>query len=403
MEKKHYDAVVCGAGIAGIAAANALSEAGLKRIALVEPGPPLGLTSDKSTECYRNWWPGPGDAMVALMNRSIDLMEGHARRTGNRFRMNRRGYVYATARPDMTAVFEKQALEAAGLGAGPLRRIGSQTAYRPAQAEGFGFDLDGADLLLDAAMIREHFGYLNHETIAVLHARRCGSLDAQQLGMVLLEKARANGVELIVAGFIGAETSGGRISGVQLRAGGKDFTIGTDALVLATGPHVRSTAEKMTNVCPDVHGGGNYWPASCSLRTKLLYLPSHEGCVDITPDTTAHVRGKFAGGGYSNINRVTGNLSVADPATGELKLRKALPYPVNSGVLTTAGGIVVTAMLDGTILAYDDQTYEELWSINVGAGFSAPPMTYAVNGKQYIAIASASAASARPNSCARQR
>ena len=152
--------------------------------------------------------------------------------------------------------------------------------------------------------------------------------------------------------------------------------------------NVRSTAEKMTNVCPDVHGGGNYWPASYSQRTKLLYLPSHEGCVDITPDATAHVRGKFAGGGYSNINRVTGNLSVADPATGELKLRKALPYPVNSGVLTTAGGIVVTAMLDGTILAYDDQTYEELWSINVGAGFSAPPMTYAVNGKQYIAIAS---------------
>ncbi len=154
--------------------------------------------------------------------------------------------------------------------------------------------------------------------------------------------------------------------------------------------NVRNTTERMTNVCPDVHGGGNYWPASYSPRTKLLYLPSHEGCVDVIPDTSAHVRGKFAGGGYANINRVTGNLSVVDPATGELKLRKALPYPVNSGVLTTGGGIVVTAMLDGTILAYDDQTYEELWSINVGAGFSAPPMTYAVNGKQYIAIASGS-------------
>src|SRR5256886_11256899 len=35
---------------------------------------PLSLTSDKSTECYRNWWPGPGDDMVALMNRSIDLL-----------------------------------------------------------------------------------------------------------------------------------------------------------------------------------------------------------------------------------------------------------------------------------------------------------------------------------------
>src|SRR5262249_14906198 len=64
------------------------------------------------------------------------------------------------------------------------------------------------------------------------------------------------------------------------------------------------------------------------------------------------------------------------------------PYPNHSGVLTTAGGIVVTALLDGTVVAYDDQTLEELWKVNVGTGFVAPPMTYAVNGKQYIAIAS---------------
>ena len=52
---------------------------------LVEPGAPLALTSDKSTEAYRNWWPGPGDgAMVAFMNRSIDLLETIARATSNR-------------------------------------------------------------------------------------------------------------------------------------------------------------------------------------------------------------------------------------------------------------------------------------------------------------------------------
>ena len=61
-----YDAVVCGAGIAGIAAAYALADSGLKRVLIVDPGAPLSLTSDKSTECYRNWWPGPGDAMVAM-------------------------------------------------------------------------------------------------------------------------------------------------------------------------------------------------------------------------------------------------------------------------------------------------------------------------------------------------
>ncbi len=248
----HYDAVVVGAGIAGIAAAHALSEAGVKRIALVEHGPPLGLTSDKSTECYRNWWPGPGDAMVAFMNRSIDLMERHARRSGNRFHMNRRGYVYATARPDVVARFEAQALEAEQLGAGPLRRMTSGRAYQPAAPEGFDSPLDGADLLLDRETIRAHFGYLNPDTIAVLHARRCGSLSAQQLGMYLLETARANGVELIVAEFTGAETAGGRISGVNLRAGERDFTIGAEALILASGPYIKSTAAKLGVTLPVV-------------------------------------------------------------------------------------------------------------------------------------------------------
>jgi alcohol dehydrogenase (cytochrome c) len=71
-----------------------------------------------------------------------------------------------------------------------------------------------------------------------------------------------------------------------------------------------------------------------------------------------------------------------------VKKRIDLPYPNPAGALTTAGGIVVTAMIDGTILAYDDRTLDELWRINVGSGFNAAPMTYAVNGKQYIAIAS---------------
>jgi len=53
----------------------------------VDERPPLSLTSDKSTECYRNWWPGPGDDMVALMNRSIDLLEEEARESGNVFRL----------------------------------------------------------------------------------------------------------------------------------------------------------------------------------------------------------------------------------------------------------------------------------------------------------------------------
>ena len=47
-----------------------------------------------------------------------------------------------------------------------------------------------------------------------------------------------------------------------------------------------------------------------------------------------------------------------------------------------------SALLDGRVAAFDDTTLDELWKVNVGAGFSAPPMTFEVNGKQYVAIAS---------------
>ena len=161
-----------------------------------------------------------------------------------------------------------------------------------------------------------------------------------------------------------------------------------DFQLYAEGP--KANDDKVTRrVCPDTAGGTNYWPASYSQKTKLIYIPALESCASITPDFAMHVKGNFAGGttgGTTGGN--TSSITELDPSTGELKARKTFAYPNFAGVLSTAGGIVVTALLDGTIVALDDQTLDELWSVNVGTGFNAPPMTYAVDGKQYIAIAS---------------
>jgi glycine/D-amino acid oxidase-like deaminating enzyme len=94
---------------------------GVSGVVLVDEGPPLSLTSDKSTECYRNWWPGPRDDMVALMNRSIDLLEELAHESDNRFLLNRRGYLFATADPAQVPMFIERAQEAAQRGVGPAR------------------------------------------------------------------------------------------------------------------------------------------------------------------------------------------------------------------------------------------------------------------------------------------
>ena len=180
--------VICGAGIAGIAAAYELSVVrGQRDVLLVDELPPLTLTSDKSTECYRNWWPGPGDAMVRLMDRSIDRLEDLARRTGNVFLMNRRGYLYASAREEQVDLFRDAAEEAASLGAGPLRmHEGAAADYRPAPPTGFEEQPDGADVIEGRAAVARLFPWLSPDTAAVLHARRCGWLSAQQLGMCLL-------------------------------------------------------------------------------------------------------------------------------------------------------------------------------------------------------------------------
>ena len=116
------DVVVLGAGMAGVAAAYHLAvRHRVRRVVLVDERPPLSLTSDKSTEAYRNFWPGPDGAMVRFMNRSIDLLEALGEASGDVFRMNRRGYVFGTADPARAAELRAMAETVAGWGAGPLR------------------------------------------------------------------------------------------------------------------------------------------------------------------------------------------------------------------------------------------------------------------------------------------
>ncbi|HEY3643192.1 MAG TPA: PQQ-binding-like beta-propeller repeat protein [Xanthobacteraceae bacterium] len=140
-------------------------------------------------------------------------------------------------------------------------------------------------------------------------------------------------------------------------------------------------------VCPSQAGGNNYWPSSYSPQTKLLYIPALTACTTIAIDREKHSREKgWNGGNSSTTERFESNLTAVDPVTGEIKKNTHLPYPNYSGTLATGGGLVFLGLLDGTVAAFDSTTLEELWKINVGSGFSAPPMTFEVNGKQYVAI-----------------
>lgn len=232
MPENQADIVICGAGIAGVSAAYHLAKLGVKNILLVDKGPPLSLTSDHSSECYRNWWPDP--AMLALMNHSIDLMEKLADETGNAFQMNRRGYLYLTGDESKVPEIIERATRISELGAGELRIHRSGSAeYQPATLEGFHGQPKGADLILDPALIREHFPYLTGDAVAGLHVRRAGWLSAQQLGMTLLEGARKLGVRYESALIIGVDVDNEKIRAVKLADG---RSISTKTFINAAGP-----------------------------------------------------------------------------------------------------------------------------------------------------------------------
>ncbi len=152
----------------------------------------------------------------------------------------------------------------------------------------------------------------------------------------------------------------------------------------------------LKKVCPSQAGGNNYWPSSYSPGTKLMYIPALTACVNISIDREKHNAQRGWNGGLSQTDeRFESNLTAVDPLTGDVTKSVHLRYPNYSGTLATAGGLVFLGLLDGTVAAYDDATLDELWKVNIGTGFCAPPMTFEVNGKQYLAIASGLSAPAR--------
>lgn len=193
------DVVVIGAGIAGVSTAFHLSiEHGVEEVVIVDPRPPLTLTSDKSTECYRNYWPNA--PMVDLMNRSIDIFERLA--TEVDFGLNRNGYLFVTGVDSTLDEMATQSHDIADLGA-ESRVL-------------------GRDILLD------EYSFLTEKAIGGLEVPRSGWFRAQDLGQWMLDRARNVGVELKPASVIGIEGTDVFLSdGTRLSAG---------HVVIAAGP-----------------------------------------------------------------------------------------------------------------------------------------------------------------------
>ncbi len=149
-----------------------------------------------------------------------------------------------------------------------------------------------------------------------------------------------------------------------------------------------------TLVYPGNQGATNWYNPSYSPKTGLFYIPTWEN------SSTTYIKdeeppefhsgqtfsGAFPRGGrkeddfYSAIRAI-------DPRTGEKKWNYRLRVPsTEAGVLTTAGNILFSGGRDGAFYALDARDGKLLWETNLGPSVAAGPMTFAVNGKQYVSI-----------------
>ncbi|HYL34770.1 MAG TPA: PQQ-dependent dehydrogenase, methanol/ethanol family [Bryobacteraceae bacterium] len=150
---------------------------------------------------------------------------------------------------------------------------------------------------------------------------------------------------------------------------------------------------KNTFVCPSASGGKSWNQVAYSPRTGWVYTPSLEFCNDLIARRQEPEEGRFFIGGnwflkpppdgpaYSHIDAY-------DPVTGKRQWTWRYKYMLFASILATAGDLIFSGDPEGTFFALDARSGNKLWSYQTGNGHRAGPITYRVNGRQYIAAPS---------------
>jgi alcohol dehydrogenase (cytochrome c) len=167
---------------------------------------------------------------------------------------------------------------------------------------------------------------------------------------------------------------------------------GEDGLDPDTGrPFINPAAlptEKGVRVCPGAAGGKEWNPMAYHPGTGLAYVPVINNCAKFTSGKAFFIKGQpYWGSSLTLIdNQASGSLKAIDVKTGKIKWDVATRSPMVAGVLATGGGLVFTGDAEGFFTAYDADTGKTLWSFQCGSGHHAPPITYTLDGRQYIAV-----------------
>ena len=188
------------------------------------------------------------------------------------------------------------------------------------------------------------------------------------------------------------ELDGGRYA-FSIDLGLQNFITGIDPRTGAKtiDPALVPSREKAIIVCPHAGGAKSWIPASINPESKVLFVPLVESCMDLTP-VPQDQRGSLTTGVRWTIRPLLdsdgryGRIQAIDLTTRKTLWTERQRAPQTSGVLATAGGLVFAGALDRWFTAYDDATGKPLWRARLSDVPSAAPISYAVNGKQYVAM-----------------
>jgi PQQ-dependent dehydrogenase (methanol/ethanol family) len=152
---------------------------------------------------------------------------------------------------------------------------------------------------------------------------------------------------------------------------------------------------------PGALGGHNWMPMSFNPDTGLVYIPAQELYMPFKKDENYNYDKK----GWNTavdftvitppknllqlsllVKSVRGRLSAWDPVEQKEVWKQYLTLPWNGGILSTSGNLVFQGTSDGELVAYDASTGEQKWSKNLQTGIVAAPITYSINGKQYVTV-----------------
>jgi alcohol dehydrogenase (cytochrome c) len=150
------------------------------------------------------------------------------------------------------------------------------------------------------------------------------------------------------------------------------------------------TAEGV-DMLPGANGGAEWSPPAYSPQTHYLYIMAMDQLMHFTTKPAESAPGLIRlGSAFTNVASggiQDGPFVALDVETGKIAWQYKTPQPLIGGVLATAGNLVFMGEGDGWFDAFNAKSGERVWRYNLGAGVNAPPITYQVNGEQYIAVA----------------